>query len=75
MHPDITPVTALFSVLGCHAARALECKVVADRCAEWVTQLKPGNPVHTKYEIPEESTGMGLTEAPRGALGHWISTI
>lgn len=67
------PVTALFSVLGRHAARALECKVVADRCAEWITQLKPGQPVHTKYEIPEESIGMGLTEAPRGALGHWIS--
>ncbi len=66
-------VPALFSVLGRHAARALECKVVADKCAEMVTQLKPGKPVHTKYKIPASSTGMGLTEAPRGALGHWIS--
>jgi len=63
----------LFSVLGRHAARALECKLVADACAEWVMQLKPGEPVHTKFEIPEESQGMGLTEGPRGALGHWIS--
>ena len=67
------PVSALFSVLGRHAARALECKVVADRCAEWVTQLRPGEPVHTKFEIPAEGNGMGLTEAPRGALGHWIT--
>lgn len=67
------PISALFSVLGRHAARALECKVVADRCAEWVTELKPGKPSHTKFEIPEEATGMGLTEAPRGALGHWIT--
>ncbi|MGB8657567.1 MAG: nickel-dependent hydrogenase large subunit [Candidatus Zixiibacteriota bacterium] len=67
------PVTALFSVLGRHAARALETKVVADRCAEWVMQLKPGEPVHTKFEIPDQSTGMGLTDAPRGALGHWIT--
>ncbi|UCD64030.1 MAG: nickel-dependent hydrogenase large subunit [Candidatus Zixiibacteriota bacterium] len=67
------PVTALFSVLGRHAARALESKLVADRCAEWVGQLKPGKPVHTAYKVPKESTGVGLTEAPRGALGHWIS--
>ncbi len=67
------PVSALFSVLGRHATRALECKLVADRCAQWVTQLDPSKPVHTKFEIPEESTGMGLTEGPRGALGHWIT--
>lgn len=67
------PITALFSVLGRHATRALECKLVADRCAEWVMQLDPSKPVHTKFEIPDQSTGMGLTDAPRGALGHWIT--
>lgn len=67
------PVTALFSVLGRHAARALETKVVADKCAEWVMQLDPSKPVHTKFEITDQSTGMGLTEGPRGALGHWIT--
>jgi hydrogenase large subunit len=36
-------------------------------------QLKPGQPVHTAYTIPQEGEGVGLTEAPRGALGHWIS--
>jgi hydrogenase large subunit len=66
-------VTALFSVLGRHAARALETKVVADRCAEYVMMLKPGEPVHTKFEIPDQATGMGLTDAPRGALGHWMT--
>ncbi len=67
------PVSALFSVLGRHAARALETKVVADKCAEWVMQLDPTKPVHTKFEMPDQSTGMGLTGAPRGALGHWIT--
>jgi hydrogenase large subunit len=67
------PVIALFSVLGRHATRALECKLVADRCAEWVMKLDPSKPVHTKFEIPEQSVGMGLTDAPRGALGHWIT--
>ena len=64
---------ALFSVLGRHAARALETKLVADAMADWVLELKPGEPVCADYEIPEESQGMGLTDAPRGALGHWIS--
>lgn len=67
------PVESLFSVLGRHAARALEAKVVADKCLEWAMDLDPSKPVHTKFKIPDESTGMGLTDAPRGALGHWIS--
>ncbi|UCF99157.1 MAG: nickel-dependent hydrogenase large subunit [Spirochaetaceae bacterium] len=62
----------LFSVLGRHAARALECKFVADAMAEWVLQLKPGEPVYVDYELPDEAEGIGLTEAPRGALGHWM---
>lgn len=65
-------VSALFSVLGRHAARALETKIVADAMAEWVVQLKPGEPNCAHFELPTEATGMGLTEAPRGALGHWI---
>ncbi len=65
-------IPALFSVMGRHAARALECKVVADAMADWVVQLKPGEPNCARYELPETSNGMGLTEGPRGALGHWI---
>ena len=66
------PPAALFSVLGRHAARALYAKLVADTMPEWLLQLKPGEPVYVDYEIPEESTGMGLVDAARGALGHWI---
>ena len=40
--------------------------------AEWVLQLKPGEPNCAHFELPTEATGMGLTEAPRGAVGHWI---
>jgi len=64
--------SALFSVLGRHAARALETKLVADSMPGWLLSLKPGEPVYKAYEIPEEATGMGLVEAARGALGHWI---
>ncbi len=62
----------LFSVLGRHAARALDCTFVADSMADWVLQLKPGEPVCAEYETPDEAEGMGLWDGPRGALGHWI---
>ncbi|RJR32791.1 MAG: nickel-dependent hydrogenase large subunit [Desulfobacteraceae bacterium] len=63
----------LVSVCGRHAARAVECKLVADRCAEWVEQLAPDQPCCQDFEIPEKGEGAGLTEAPRGALSHYIA--
>jgi len=62
----------LNSVLGRHAARALDAKLVADSMAEWILELKPGEPVCAVYEMPEEAEGMGIVDGPRGALGHWI---
>ncbi|MBT3364027.1 MAG: nickel-dependent hydrogenase large subunit [Chloroflexi bacterium] len=66
------PPDVLFSVLGRHAARALETKVIADKMVDWLLQIKPGEPSYIDYEIPDEAQGMGLVEAARGALGHWI---
>jgi len=66
-------VDALFSVLGRHAARALEAKLVADSMVDWLQQLKPGEPAIIDSEIPDQAEGAGLTEAPRGAVGHWIT--
>jgi hydrogenase large subunit len=63
---------ALFSVLGRHAARALSAKFIADSMPAWLLELKPGEPAYTSYELPEEATGMGIVDAARGALGHWI---
>jgi len=62
----------LLSCLGRHLARALDTKLVADAMAEWIVQLKPGEPIYVPYELPGEAEGMGLTEAPRGSVGHWI---
>lgn len=66
----------LLSVLGRIAARALESKLVADAMVEWTHQLadnmgKGNTALFTQYEIPDKSSGIGLWEAPRGALGHW----
>ena len=63
----------LFSVLGRHAARALEAKLVADAMVDWLTSLKPDEPTIADSEIPDTGEGAGLTEAPRGSLGHWIT--
>ena len=66
------PASALFSVLGRHLARALSAKFIADSMGKWLLELKPGEPTFVEYTIPEEGRGMGLTDAARGALGHWI---
>jgi len=65
--------SALFSVLGRHAARALEAKLIADAMADWLMALKPNDPFIADYDIPEQADGTGLSAAPRGAVGHWTN--
>ena len=60
------------SVLGRHLARALECRIIISAMTDWLKQLTPGEPAAVPLTIPEEGQGAGLTDAPRGALGHWI---
>ena len=67
----ITPAE-LNSVMGRHAARAMECLMIANRCSQWLEQLLPDQPVFADFAIPDAAQGYGLTEAARGALGHWI---
>ncbi|MGK7346146.1 MAG: nickel-dependent hydrogenase large subunit [Candidatus Nitrospinota bacterium M3_3B_026] len=67
----------LFSTLGRTAARAIETKIIADEMENWLMELagniKKGDlETYTEYEMPSSAKGFGLTEAPRGALGHWI---
>jgi hydrogenase large subunit len=74
---------ALFSTLGRTAARCIETVVVADQLGVWTNELiasiKNGDTkVHSGAEMwnpknwPAEAQGWGFTEAPRGALGHWV---
>jgi hydrogenase large subunit len=62
----------MFSVMGRNLARALETKLIADAMPDWILQLKPGEPAYISYKLPEQSSGVGLVGAARGALGHWI---
>ncbi len=76
------PATALFSTLGRTAARGMETKLIAGWAKEFYGQLlaniKKGDLrtfTRDKWEPstwPAEAKGVGLSEAPRGALAHWI---
>ena len=60
------------SVIDRLKARALETLKVAQAMAEWLGQLRPSSPVKQVKPSVSSGTGIGLTEAPRGALGHWL---
>jgi [NiFe] hydrogenase large subunit len=62
----------LFSVLGRTAARALETQIIADAMGGWLDELTIGGSAYQPTATPTSGTGMGLNEAPRGAIGHWI---
>ena len=76
------PVSALFSTLGRTAARALEAQWAARKMRYFqdklVANIKAGdsstaNVANWDPETwPSEAKGVGFTEAPRGALAHWI---
>ncbi len=76
------PVTALFSTLGRTAARALECEWAANQMRYFqdklVARIKAGDSSTANVDKwkpeswPKEAKGYGFTEAPRGALAHWI---
>lgn len=75
------PTEALFSTLGRTAARALESKLNADWALECFDRLMDNLQGDSRMFEPEKwhksqwpaaSRGVGLTEAPRGALAHFI---
>lgn len=68
----VTKIGAWPSAVARHAARAYECKMVAEAMLDWVGQLKPGQPVCNEKPVPQSARGMGLVEAARGALGHFV---
>ncbi len=62
------------SVMDRHMARALETQKIGDAMLTWLDQLTVGGSEYTPVTAPFSKAGEGLTEAPRGALGHWMST-
>ena len=76
------PLQAIFSTLGRTAARALEGQWAGYKQKYFFDKLvancKAGDLATANVEKwdpknwPKEAKGYGFTEAPRGALGHWI---
>jgi Ni,Fe-hydrogenase I large subunit len=61
------------SVTARVAARMLELARVVPLMEAWIKALIPGEPFCAQGVLPEEAQGMGLVEAARGSLGHWLS--
>ncbi len=59
------------SVMDRHLARAEEAAKIADAMSLWLNELQASEPVYRDFRTPANAAGVGLTEAPRGALGHW----
>ncbi|MCC6412206.1 MAG: nickel-dependent hydrogenase large subunit [Saprospiraceae bacterium] len=76
------PATALFSTLGRTAARGLESALMADWGLgfynDLISNIRNGDTRMANMEKfgpekwPQKAQGVGHSEAPRGALGHWI---
>ena len=76
------PVAALFSTLGRTAARGLEAQWAAGKMRYFMDKLianvKAGDLATANVSQwdpstwPAEVKGVGFSEAPRGALGHWL---
>jgi hydrogenase large subunit len=76
------PPSVLFSTLGRTAARGIEARLTAKWGLEFFDQLialiKAGDTRTFTKEMwdpstwPAEAKGVGTSEAPRGALAHWI---
>jgi hydrogenase large subunit len=76
------PFEAIFSTLGRTAARALESEYCGrlqkhffDKLVQNIKNGDESTANIAKWDPstwPKEAKGVGMTEAPRGALGHWI---
>jgi len=73
---------ALFSTLGRTAARGVETQLIAGQLPVWLGKLRDNMKggdlaIHNNEKWdpstwPDEASGYGWHDAPRGALGHWI---
>jgi hydrogenase large subunit len=54
-------------------ARLVEVACVLPWVEQWLAALQPRAPYHQPCELPAHGQGVGLVEAARGALGHWLA--
>ncbi|MES2026671.1 MAG: nickel-dependent hydrogenase large subunit [Pseudomonadota bacterium] len=54
-------------------ARLLELALVVPAMENWLKALRPDEPYFVPATLPDDAVGIGLTEAARGSLGHWVA--
>ena len=60
------------SVLGRHLSRYVTVSLLLGRLREQVEAVRPGELGFIEKKVPAGVRGTGITEASRGALGHWV---
>lgn len=73
-HPLVRDMVAADggSVAARVVARLLELALVLPAMERWLTELAPGEPWCISPQLADETSGVGLVEAARGSLGHWL---
>ncbi len=76
------PLSAMFSTMGRMLAEGLDTQITGAMTQNWfdelVKNIEGGDFATHNPELfdpstwPDEASGVGYTEAPRGALGHWV---
>ena len=61
------------NVLVRQLARMQLTALLVERCRGWLQTVLAETSFHDPHPPVTDGTGVGLTNAPRGALGHWIS--
>jgi len=61
------------NVLSRVVARLLDLALVVPEMERWVLSLEPGAPFCVLGELPDDCAGVGMVEAARGSLGHWLT--
>jgi hydrogenase large subunit len=83
LHDLDLPFSSMFSTMGRMLAEAIDTQIVADEQQVWFNQLTANIArgdfrTHdaSKFDPatwPATARGVGFNEAPRGALGHWLT--
>ncbi len=53
--------------------RLVELAKLVHKIEHWIKAIKPNQAFCNHQALPEDGFGVGLSEAARGALGHWFS--
>jgi hydrogenase large subunit len=61
------------SVAARVVARLLEVALVLPEMEAWLHRIVPGEPWCITVQPADETSGVGLIEAARGSLGHWLT--